>query len=216
MDDLPQKHRVGELFTYAREHVGPEVGGHGVRDVEAPACDAAAQPVQHDLHHGVAHSIFTMVQGGQLAVALPVRVAGQALLNPRVRAGDVVEHSVQHDVDAAGTAFVDKPGEVLLIAEAGVDAEVVEGVVAVGGGGEDGAEQKAVAAEFHQVVQPRLEGAEARGGVVLLADRRAEGGQRVDVPPDCAVQHGLEPTHRATPRARPRHHPGGGRRGCRW
>ena len=142
------------------------------------------EPVAHDVGDQVRHARVLVVEGGQLAVAFPVRVAGQALRHQRVGARDVVEHAIEHHVDAALAAGGHQVVEVLVGAQAGVDLEVVQRVIAVGHRFENRAEQQPVAAELDQVVQPGLELPQARRFVVLLADRCARGAQRVDVPPD--------------------------------
>ena len=97
-----------------------------------------------------------MVEGGQLLVALPVGAAREAFRNKRVRGGNVVEHAVEHDFDAAAVALGHEPVEVVVGAEARVDAVVIERVITVADGFKDGAEQQAVAAELDEVIQPRL------------------------------------------------------------
>ena len=96
----------------------------------------------------------------------------------------MVEHAVEHHVDAALAAGSHEVVEVLVGTQARIDLEVVKGVVAVGDRAENRAEQQPVAAELDQVVQPGLELPQAGRCVVLLADRCAGGAQRVDVPPD--------------------------------
>ncbi len=51
--------------------------------------------------------------------------------------------------------FVDQRVEVILVAQAWVDLEVVEGVVAMRGGGKDWAERDPGRTQFDDVVQPR-------------------------------------------------------------
>ena len=74
---------------------------------------------------------------------------------------DVVEHAVEDQPQAALAGGGHQRVEVALVAEPGVDPEVVDGVVAVGLRGEDRAEQQPVAAELDRVVKPRLPGAAA-------------------------------------------------------
>jgi hypothetical protein len=108
---------------------------------------------------------------------------------------DVVEDAVQADPDAALLGRADQGVEVVQVAEARVDPEVVEGVVAVRGRGEDGGQHEAVGAEVDQVLQPAGQPPEpvldlALGqlvGPVLAADEP----QRVAVPPD----HRRDPVH---------------------
>ena len=65
----------------------------------------------------------------------------------------VVEHAVEDHLDAALPAGGHEPVEVGVVAQAGVDLEVVEGVVSMGARGEDGREEQAVAAEVDEVVR---------------------------------------------------------------
>jgi uncharacterized protein (DUF362 family) len=58
----------------------------------------------------------------------------------------VIEHPVEDDAQAAPGGLRHQVVEVVLVTEPGIDLEVVDGVVAVGLGGEDRAEQQARAA----------------------------------------------------------------------
>ena len=69
----------------------------------------------------------------------------------------MVEHAVEDQPQAALVSGGDQRVEVALVAEPGVDPEVVDGVVAVGLRGEHRAEQQAVAAELDRVVKPRFQ-----------------------------------------------------------
>jgi hypothetical protein len=93
---------------------------------------------------------------------------------------------------------VDQAVEVGVVAEPGVDPEVVEGVVAVRRGGEDRSEQQPVAAQLDHVVQPRRQ---LRQPVLRpVAPKLVEPVLRPDepqgktVPPDC----GGHPIHGPT------------------
>ena len=66
----------------------------------------------------------------------------------------MVEHPVEDDAQAAPGGFGDQAVEVLLIAEPGIYLEVIDGVVAMGAGREDGPEQQARAAKLDRVVEP--------------------------------------------------------------
>jgi hypothetical protein len=105
-------------------------------------------------------------------------------VHERVRAGEVVEHPVQADPDAARVRLGQQVLEVSLVPEPGVDPFMVEGVVAVAERGEHRGEHQPVAAEFEQVVEPADQPGQPVGD---LRDGLALGvhePQRVDVPPD--------------------------------
>ena len=115
-------------------------------------------------HGQVAHLGGVVVEGCQRLVALEGGVAGAgrsgvvpagdvveaeeaAFLSPGaggpeegVLGADVPEDAVEHEGQAPGAAGLGETVEGGVITQAGVDAQVVGGVVAVGGGGEDGAE----------------------------------------------------------------------------
>ena len=81
-----------------------------------------------------------------------------------VLGADVPEDAVEHEGQAPGAAGLGETVEGGVITQAGVDAQVVGGVVAVGGGGENGAERQAVDAELDGVIEPGSEVRPARGG----------------------------------------------------
>jgi hypothetical protein len=82
------------------------------------------------------------------------RAVAQRGLGERVTAADVVEHAIKLHPQAAAVRFGYQRVEVAGAAQALVDAEVVEGVVAVGGGAEDGSERDPGRAQLNRVVQP--------------------------------------------------------------
>jgi hypothetical protein len=102
----------------------------------------------------------------------------------------VVEHPVENDAQATACRLGDQVVEILLVAEPGIDREVIHGVVAVGLGREDRSEQQARAAESGRVIEPsgqlpepvpdRLLGRQRR----LLRTRETE---RVHMPPDNVI-----------------------------
>ena len=123
-------------------------------------------------------------------VAVAVAFDGAATGHHGMGGGDVVEHAVEKHADPAGTALGDEAVEVGLVAQARVDAVVVEGVVAVGDGVEDRGEQQGVAAEFDDIVEPVDEPGQAVG-VRLLAPvpcRGAGSSERIDVPDDGVIE----------------------------
>ena len=66
----------------------------------------------------------------------------------------MTEHPVQEDAEPPVPALGDELGEIGFIPEAGVYAEQVEGVVAVGLRLENGAEQQPGAPQLDRVVEP--------------------------------------------------------------
>lgn len=118
-----------------------------------------------------------------------VGLAAGRIFAGRVQSGEVgphvIEHAVQHHVDTFAVGGLDQLDEVVLDAQAGVDAEVVDRVVAVGGGVEDRAEREAVRTQLEEVIEPRDQRGQARGGCPVGAGGICpEESQRVDVPPD--------------------------------
>src|SRR3954452_15498382 len=73
---------------------------------------------------------------------------GLHLLERRMGAADVVEDAVEQDADAALTAGGNEVVEVLLVARAGVDAEVVDSVVPMRGRGEHRTQRDSVEPEL--------------------------------------------------------------------
>ena len=121
----------------------------------------------------------------------------ESVVNERVLRADMVEDAVEHEEDAALLARGNEGVEHLLAAEARVDAQVVDGVVAVAGRGEDRPELEPVGAEADRIVEPGDQGAGGRRlvGVCQLVEvvsRRPDRGthetERVDVPPDGVVE----------------------------
>jgi hypothetical protein len=99
----------------------------------------------------------------------------------------VIEHAIEQDVQSSFVRRCNQAIEVLVVAEAGIDAEVVDGVVSMGFGDEDRPQCQARAAEFGRVVEPGFEPVEpmadramqlARG---LFCGEETEG---IEVPPD--------------------------------
>ncbi len=114
---------------------------------------------------------------------------GDELLESGMAARHVIEHAVQHDGQPALAGRLDQRIEVGVVAEPGIDAEMIDRVVAVRGGGEDRTEQESRGAELDRVVEPAGQPAEAvseRSGA-LGADVRADEAQRIDVPEDCVL-----------------------------
>jgi hypothetical protein len=110
----------------------------------------------------------------------------------------VVEHAVEQDPQPALARRRDQGVEIGVVAQAGIDAEVVDGVVAVGLGGEHRTERQPGRAQVAGVVEPVDEAAQP-------VHRRAVDGlrlgpeeaQRVDVPPDrvpLSIDHVGPPT----------------------
>jgi hypothetical protein len=116
--------------------------------------------------------------------------AGQRGLERRERAADMVEHPVQDDAQTTLARPGDQPAEVVLIAKAGIDLEVADGVVAMGLGGEDRAEQQARTPELDRIVQPALQLPQpVPDGLLLRQLRLLRTGEaeRVHVPPDSVI-----------------------------
>nr|BFE80638.1 hypothetical protein GCM10020093_032390 [Planobispora longispora] len=102
----------------------------------------------------------------------------------------MVEHPVQEHAQAPVAGGGDQPVEVGVVAEPGIDAEVVDRVVAVGLRVEDRAQLQARAAQLDGVVEPVLQVPQA----VPYRLGGGEGGgfgagepERVHVPPDRVV-----------------------------
>jgi hypothetical protein len=80
--------------------------------------------------------------------------------------------------------------EVVLITEPGIDLEVVDGVVAMGLGGEDRSEQQARTAELDRIIQPALQLPQPVQDPLFLRHLRllrAGEAERVHVPPDGVI-----------------------------
>lgn len=138
---------------------------HGISRVEAPAVGAAAQPVRHHLDGVVDDGGVVVVEGDQPVVAFervkapgtsaePARgdvVLGSLAVARKIHP-DVVEHAVEQDAQAASVRLGDEVVEIGIVAEPGIDAVVVGGVVTVCARGEDRAQRDAGRPEFDGVV----------------------------------------------------------------
>ena len=100
----------------------------------------------------------------------------------------MVEDAVEGDPQAAGVRLGDQAVEVGVVAEPRVDPEVVDGVVAVRFGGEDGTEQEPVAAQVDRVVEPILQLWQAMHDRRLRCRRGPGEAERVDLPPDRVIR----------------------------
>ena len=150
-----------------------------------------------------------MIEGGQRLVALEVVVvdagfgavdaehrlgvgvvARERSLEQRVAGADVVEDAIEHQVDAAFLAGAGQPIKGGIVAQAGVDAEEIHGVVAVALGLEDGPQGQAVGAQFDEVVEPRQQAVQS-GRQRPFLGRGTYGctgkAQGVDMPPDGVI-----------------------------
>ena len=213
VDDLAEEPRPRMVAAHGRQDPGPEVGRHRVGRVQAPAVDAAGEPVPHDVGGVVDGGPAGVVQARQVPVPLehararalrgpPVDVeqGGRLAVGPLVQGpaqegvvgADVAEDAVEHEAQPALPAGGDEVVEVGVPSQARVDAQLVQGVVAVAGRGEDRAQQEAGGAQLDGVVQPVQQPAQpGRGGAVAVADGGSGEAQRVDVPPDGV----LDPVH---------------------
>ena len=127
---------------------GPELDRHRIGSIEAPRVHAPVAPVGHHLGDQIGYCTRLMVQRGQAAMPLEGDQAAVGRLCEQVGLGaggifasraqrrkvraHVVEHAVQQHVDATAVRGLDQLDEVVLGAQAGVDAEVVDRVVAMG------------------------------------------------------------------------------------
>ena len=190
--------------------LGPERGRDRVGGVEPPAACPAAEPVLHHLDHVAEHRGLVVVELDELAVALEHRVVavGGALeparggrpgaavqrgLERREPPADVVEHAVEDQPQPALVGRRHQRVEVGLVAQPGVDPEVVGGVVPVALRREDRPEQQAVAAELDGVVQPRLELPQpVPGGLAVGQGRslRAGEAERIHLPQNGVITPG--------------------------
>ena len=211
VDDLAVDERVREVRPHVGQHAGPEVRVDGVGRVQPPAVDAAVEPMAHDLLHERGrlrravvelHQIQVPLEtgGGRLLAGtvdveklrgLRIRVR-ESLAEHRRTRGQVVEHAVEQDLDAPLVGGGDQAVEGGVIAQAAIDAEVIERVVAMRGGLEDRSELQDVEPQLLHVVEPPDEVIQARGARRSFDGRlglvSVDGGsgepQRVDVPAD--------------------------------
>ena len=214
VDDLAEEPAARPRGTGGVGHVPQERRRDGVGGVQAPRGDAGAGPPLERAEHEVPHG--RLVGGrGRRARRAPRRCrsrarcpgpaqpsSGQVSRNHDAygedgpcastswKAGcsrpDVVEHPVQGHGDAALPRRRDQVREVVGVAQARVDPQVVDGVVAVAGAGEDGAEQQPVGPERDDVVEPALQARQPvddRGAVGQRLGLRPEEAERVQVPP---------------------------------
>ena len=115
----------------------------------------------------------------------------------------MVEDAVEQQPHTPLPAGRDQGVEVGVITQPRIDLEVVDRVVAVAAGGEDRAEQQAVAAPGNQVIEPPLQPRQPvhlapERAQLLLGSEEAEG---VDLPPD----HVVNPRHHRDLLSRGRH-----------
>jgi len=201
--------RIGSLHPF--DDRAPRRRPGSERGVQSPAVDAAAQPVGHDVHDVVGDRRVGEIQLDQVEVPLegdgvsvvplePVAFLGlgagpEGALHDSVVAADVVEHAVQADSDATFLGVAHQVIEVRVVAEAWVDAKVVQGVITVGGGGKDWREHEAVTSQLDEVAEPVRQVPEA---VIRLAFWAIFGTlfcshetQGIAVPPDDRI----EPIH---------------------
>ena len=150
---LPEQPCPGVPGSHPLHHLGPEPGGNGVGRVETPPVDSAVQPVVHHPDrqiHGFLAGVVQAYEGGvplehpgpRASGMLPVDVEQspgrgtgpfrQRLLHSGVALAHVTEHPVQEDAEPPVPALGDELGEIGFIPEAGVYAERIDGVVAVG------------------------------------------------------------------------------------
>jgi hypothetical protein len=114
----------------------------------------------------------------------------------------VVEHAVEEHPQAARVGRLDQPGEGVGVAEPRIDAQIINGVVAVGVRGEYRAERDPGRAELDGVVQPvddPVQPLTDRPAGITLGFGPGEA-QRVDLPPD----HVLHPCRADTGHGYPR------------
>ena len=214
VDHLAEEPGVRERLAHRLHRLGPERRRHRVRGVKPPPARAPAEPVGHHLDHVGEHGGLVVVELDQLAVALedrvvravgrPLEPAGRRRSRPAVfrrleggeRAAHVVEHPVEHQPHAAPAGGGDQGVEVALVAKPRVDAEVVDGVVAVRLRGEHRPEQQPVAAELDRVVNPRLQPPQPVAGRLAARQRRplrAGEAERVDLPQHGVISPGRHP-----------------------
>ena len=142
MDDFAHDPGVGILLFDPGDNLRPEVGSNGVGGVKSPAVDASAEPMGHDVDYkidscgvvvGQPEEVFVSFENIGGAVWLQVEELGMV----KVFAG-MAEHTVEKHAETPVFAFGKEHVEVGLVAESGVDFEIVVGVVAVAVGGKNG------------------------------------------------------------------------------
>ena len=222
VDDLADDVGIRVPLAHARQHLRPEGLGHGVGRVEPPAVGAGVEPVVHDRDDVIDDRGSVVVERDQLAVPLerhvvrlrtrtgpvgpcepePVRLRHRRALRqyPRERREtppDVVEHTVEQHPQASRVGCLDQPGEGVDVTEPRIDAQVVDGVVAVGVGGEHRAEREPGDAELDGVVQPVDDPVQPVAHRPPGITQRFGPGktQGIDLPPD----HVLHPPRTGTP-----------------
>jgi hypothetical protein len=220
MDDLTDEPRVGVRGADRGKHGTPELRRHGIGGVEPPTVRPPAKPVAHHSRHVVGHRRLSMVQRDQLAMALEGVVLGLPAARGPAEAkpagcrrsgparqrrretgeapADVVEDAVEQDAHAAVVGRRDQAVEVAVVTQAGIQPEMVDGVVAMGLRREDRAQGQSRAAELDRMVQPGLD---ARKAVLDRRARRnrprlgADETERVHLPPDRAVPGSHRPSY---------------------
>ena len=208
VDDLADEPRVRVLGAHAGQDLRPERRRHRVGRVQPPAVGAAVQPV---LHHarprgrprsGASWSSATSAPCPSKPANPPSVVApasrnhasggASSASTERLRkpesAADVVEHAVEQHPQAALVRLGDERVEVGVVAEPGVDAEVVDGVVAVRARRRTPARARArrrrARRRSRASATRRRRRCSSGRRVAGSAGYGADGAQRVDVPPD--------------------------------
>ena len=153
--DLADDERAGLLLVGAFREFAQEMRPEVARDVEAPAVDPVAQVRAHGAvgvePEMLAHLVALDMEVGQVrhigpsAVAVLVLAADEEprairavriahrLLEVAVPLADMVEHAVEHDLEAACVRVADQHAQVGARAVFGADLEVIRGVVLVVG-----------------------------------------------------------------------------------
>ena len=154
-------------------------GRQGLVALEVVVMDAGFGAV--DAEHGLGSGIIARQRG--LKARMP---------NPHM-----VEHAIEHQMDAAFLAGAGQMVEGGVVAQPAVDAVEIQRVVAVAFGLEDGPQGQAVGAQFDQVVEPRQQAVQPGGQCPFLrrgAYGRPGKAQGIDMPPDGVVDpagHGV-------------------------
>ena len=195
VDDLPHEPEVRLFLIHAPAHLLEEGVVQAVGAVQPDAVDVkGVDPEADDIQDVVPHPSLPVVQIYQLEAVPPGLVAKAVVVGAvpaevealvpgavggvfpiplnilegeKLPAG-VVEHAVHHHTDAFFVGRLDKPGEVIIIPQAAVHRPVVPGVIAVGGGLEQGADVDRCAAQRGDVGQPALQLPEAVGHLLAL------------------------------------------------